>query len=443
MVLGNPTSDGSAANFVFASVSSNGGASFDSTVIVNDSGCGVSGSPREVDQPNAVFDYTTEPPTLWVVFRSFTFGIRSSDVGACIRRGIVEKGGSGVASIRWLDPAHSVDGMGGSGFDAFPYTYGLGVAAGDGVVTVMYNVGTSVMPSPNNKNAHNDPCPDDNPDANGMAWATVDSFDNGHTWVDNSKIFHTESSQWCVLGESPNTRGGSLPTVGHVLMGLRSFALARAPGGILYAILQDTRHSARLFMSPAGGTKGWASATSTIRTWYEWCPGTPTSNVPGGPTWNWKTTGVDNPDQPPCATAAIDKDPGADSDGGLVATGLDLVWPNLAVDGRGNLALTTVEDLRGGSSPIINYAVRGITNPQADGAFIQPPAFVQSGGFSLPGNGFTRPLGDYTWIAVRPRGASFRAPGCTTTNDFFPLWTADDGSNNPRIIVRGFSVTPP
>lgn len=54
--LGDGTSDHSDGLYVAASVSSNGAASWDSTVLVNDAGCGSSGFSEAVDQPNAVFD---------------------------------------------------------------------------------------------------------------------------------------------------------------------------------------------------------------------------------------------------------------------------------------------------------------------------------------------------------------------------------------------------
>lgn len=327
--LGDPTTDQDAAHFIVAAVSSNGAASFASSVLVNDAGCGSSGVSPAVDQPNATFDFTTDPPTLWVVYRFFGAGTQTF-AGACVRRGVVDT--TGTPHVRWLDQARSVDGLGASGF-GLPYTYGVAIAAGDGVVTVMSGAGTSFMPNSNGKNPHDDPCPDDNPDPNGMAWATVDSFDNGMNWVDNAKIFHSERTQWCVLAESPNTRGGSLPTVGKVLMGLRSFGIARAPGGIEYAVLQDTNTTARLFMSPAAGIKGWQNPTSTIRTWYEWCPGTPTSDASAGPTSNWKSTGTGNGDAPACATPAIQP-----AQGGAGALPRDLVWPTIAADGRGNIA---------------------------------------------------------------------------------------------------------
>jgi len=178
--LANPTSDRAFGTLVAAAVSSNGGMSFDSSTIVNDIGCGHGGISQAVDQPNAVFDYTTEPPTLWVVFRNASAGTDTL-VGACARRGIIQKAG-GIASIVWLDQSRTVDGMGGSGFVLFPYTYGLGVAAGDGVLTVMYSAGTSLMPKSNTKNPGLNACPDDNPDLNG---------DKTVQWVPRSKSLHT------------------------------------------------------------------------------------------------------------------------------------------------------------------------------------------------------------------------------------------------------------
>lgn len=385
-----------------------------------------------------------------MVFRNLAAGT-GTIAGACVRRGVVEKDSSNKATIRWLEDARNVDGLGDSGFAVFPYTLGVWISAGDGVLTVMYAATTSKLPIHNDKNPGENPCPDDCPLENGMAWATVDSFDNGHTWVDNSKIFHTEHSKWCVIGEVATPNQGctfnTVATVGQVLIDIRPFALARAPGGMLYALVQDTRHTMRLFMSPAAGTKGWRAYNSTIRTWYEWCPGTPTSDVPGGPTSNWKSTGVDNPDQLPCATPAIDSDKTCTADTDPNSTCFGLVFPAIAVDGRGNVAISDVEEVKrdlADPTAHVQYMMRGIVNPQMAGAVLQGPTAISATSFTLPTQGFLRPLGDYTWIAVRPQGSHFRAPGCTTTNDFFPLWTANlDTSGDPGIITRGFSLTPP
>lgn len=73
----------------------------------------------------------------------------------------------------------------------------------------------------------------------------------------------------------------------------------------------------RLFMSPAGGSKGFQNAESTIRTWYEWCPGTPVpAKISGGPKSNW----VNVEKQGPCAIPAF------------VGAGPSVLLPTLAVE---------------------------------------------------------------------------------------------------------------
>ncbi len=414
--MGNPSVGASGADFVAVAVSQNGGGSWDSTVIANDTGCG----NGVQDQPNAVFDYTTDPPTLWVVWRHAGLGTIGTS-GACVRRGVVDKSG-GPAKIRWLDDPHTVTGL------ANVYQYGMAIAAGDGVVTVMYSNGFTFLP---NLGSCTTCCPD-NGGLFTMSFGTVDSFDDGATWDDNAQIYSSPSYQWCVIGGA-----AGVPGKGSVLAGLRPFGLVRAPGGMEYAVIQDSRHTARLFMSPAAGLKGYEAPTTTIRTWFEWCPGTPTSSVDGGPTSNWKSSGSGS-DLPPCGRPAIESDPGN--------TGLDLVFPTIAADGRGSLAIGNVQQLTNGvGAPVtVNYAIRGIVDPQRPGAVLQPPRFLSPAGFQLPTGGFFRPIGDYGWMAVRPNVASppLSKPGCTTTNDFFPLYTANDGTGVPDIITRGYSLTP-
>lgn len=111
--------------------------------------------------------------------------------------------------------------------------------------------------------------------------------------------------------------------------------------------------------------------------------------------------------------------------------------------------MTDIEDVLNdpAAGQAVNYAIRGIINPQQAGATLQGPSFVRQASFALPypqSGPFSRPLGDYGWITPRPRGvgANFRPPGCTTANDFYVAWTANDGADHSEIITRGFSITP-
>jgi len=62
MIKTDPTSTGS--QVVAASLSTDNGKTFVSSSVVNSAGECMTG---RIDQPDAVFDYTTEPPTLWVI----------------------------------------------------------------------------------------------------------------------------------------------------------------------------------------------------------------------------------------------------------------------------------------------------------------------------------------------------------------------------------------
>ncbi len=297
---------GNGTTFVFVSVSQNAGASFDSTVIANDVGCG----NGVQDQPNAIFDVSTSPPTLWVVWRHSGIGGPASS-GACIRRGIVVKtptDAGTVASIQWLDDPRTVQGLGGA------YQYGLVVAAGDGLVTVAYAASNTSLPGvPIGCFS----CCPDNGGLFSVDYGTVDSFDNGFNWTDNAKVFEATAYQWCVIGGDAGT-----PGQGSVLAGLRPFGLVRASGGLEYFVLQDSRHTMRLFMSPAAGVKGTTQSptTSTIRTWFEWCPGTTTSDAGGGPKSNWKSTGIGAP-TPSCGVSSSRASPWT-----VVATSPSPTW---------------------------------------------------------------------------------------------------------------------
>ncbi len=93
----------------------------------------------------------------------------------------------------------------------------------------------------------------------------------------------------------------------------------------------------------------------------------------------------------------------------------------------------------------VNYAIRGITNPQKAGAVLQGPTFILPTPVTLPtGQGPLRIVGDYASLAIRPNtNTPLYAPGCGPfANDFFPLYTANDGTG-PTIVTRGFTLTPP
>jgi len=214
--------------------------------------------------------------------------------------------------------------------------------------------------------------------------------------------------------------------------GIRWFALARS-GGILYAMLQDTKDTIRLFMSPAVGTKGWVNSFDTVRTWFEWCPGTPTADAGAAtPTWNWKKA-----DTGACSTAAI-------------APGVDVAFPSMAIDGRGRILISYLRNDGGDAGTSGSIWTRASTNPQLPNSPLQGPTNITPT-FTLPTStiGFARPLGDYNWIATKPAqgptgGEIFTKNGCTNTNDFFPMWVQSDPASGaiPVVAAKGVSVTP-
>lgn len=335
------------------------------------------------DQPGAVFDYSTSPPTLWVVWRYRLGSI--STYGLCIRPGVVDQTVA-PATIHWLAPASVVQDVHTGSLFVGPG--GVRVVAGDGVVTVAFASTADIKFCPNANLAN-------------LGWATIDSFDNGKRWIGSNYAYITGGFAWCVLGTPP--------IVGS---GIREFDIARAPGGMEYMVVHDTRNTIRLFKSTAAGIGTGPDANP--RTWYEWCPGTPTSNVLGGPKSNWLKPGLAFPFG--CATPAF------------TGAGGSVVEPTIAVDGRGRLAITYYESnpvniptMGTPADTLMRVVFRGNLNPQDPTIgfdFVPVTAFFDPATATFGG----RLLGDYMSIAVKP-GSSGPRPGCTETSDFFPLWT--------------------
>jgi len=410
--------NGSNDTDVVALVSTDGGNSFGGLTSANHDSrfpdqCGSTGTNvggvATIDQPRATFDYTTSPPTLWVTYRW-----RAEDAGTyggCIRRGVLDNSVS-PASIHWLDAAHNIEGIGTGA--AFPGVGGIRVAAGDGVITVAYSSSANIQRCPTNGTAAVD-------------WGSVDSYDNGVTWVDNAKIFDSGDFHWCVANGQVDLDFG--------------IEITRAPGGMTYAVLPsggpDTQHDAqnfvRVFKSPAAGIKGYQSAFTQKRSWFEWCKGTPTSNIPGGPTTNWRNVEVDGK----CDVPAF------------VGTGPSVAQPAIATDGLGRLAVTYYETTDA-TDTLLRVMFQGNVNPQDPDVDWQ--AFPLTPPFAVPTNSgpnsFGRPLGDYMSIAVKPaeRTSPFYAPGCTASSDFFPFWVQSSTGRIPggfsEVAMTGVTLTP-
>jgi len=393
---------GGAANYVAAVVSTDGGKTFDGATVTNagngTGGCGVNVGNDQVDQPDATFDYSTSPPTLWVAWRHRDNA--GATWGACFRRGVIDTTVK-PATIHWVHGPEQVRGLGAITQAA------LRIRAGDGVVTVIYNTNPNI---PQNGNG----CPDST--LNTVQWASVDTFNNGVDWTDNTEIFHSDVYRWCVL--TPTTAFTSI----------RSFDAFRSRTGMLYVILNDSANTIRVFMSPAGGVNGWENFGSGIRPWFEWCSGTLTSNVMAGPTWNWKKA-----DTGPCKTAAFN------------GAGGSVLQPSIAADGRGRVAVTYYESNAAMMGMAADTQLRVMYQQNLD---IQRPGSAWKSApltafFSMAMSAsFGRPLGDYQAIAVKPsRDTRAWRPGCTDLGDFFPVWTITNAATgNVNVAARG--VTP-
>ncbi len=198
---------------VVALVSNDSGQTFlpQSLTQVNDGVCGDSVQ----DQPGATFDYTTSPPTLWVVWRHFG----PNAYGGCVRRGYV----GNDDAIHWLDTSRSVDHM--STEVAFNGQGGMRVVAGDGAVTVLYA---------NNKVIK---CPTNNTDS--VAIESVTSIDDGETWFQHTRLFKTTDWHSCVAAGTVEDRN-------------RIFDVVRASEGTLYVAAQSDKSSIRLFHQSYG-----------------------------------------------------------------------------------------------------------------------------------------------------------------------------------------------
>jgi len=411
--------DGSpdSAERVVGMISTDGGKTFGAAQPLNADSC----DNGEQDMPHAAFDYTPSPATLWVVWRHR--GVtQGGSFGGCIRRFFIQPMKMAPPKLTPLDDAHSVDGM--DLEDITGSQGGLKVQAGDGVVTVVYSNTDHVFT-----------CPDTS--LRGLAWASVSTFDNGHHWVDNDRIFHTESFRWCVLGTPPVVQNS-----------IRAFDFVRTMTGFYYVVVNDAVDTIRLFMSPAAGTKGRIGPGDTTRNWFEWCPKTETApGDPQTPVWNWHAPfpflGTQKPDEP-CA-AAFYQAPG----------GVALL-PSISADANDRLSISFYEnDPMSPGSLIVSYA--GNVNPNEPNVlggpdFRRTPTSVPVAGpfglpapLSTPAKTVFQPLGSLVSMTPRTPTGSVTEPGCgvaiAENATFYPFWVQRSGTS-PQIATRQMFLTP-
>ena len=396
VTLADTDGDTSNAESVVALLSTDSGTTFSAAFPVNADSC----SNGKQDMPHAAFDYTTNPPTLWIVWRHNGSG---GSFGGCIRRFFINTS-SGTPLITPLDQALDVVGMdrdaliGGS-------QGGLEVQAGDGVVTVVYA-----------NSDENDNCP--TTEHHGVGWGSVATFDNGQDWVDHARMFHTDNWHSCLSGSAAMTIQNSI----------RSFDFVRTPTGIEYVAIADTPQTIRLFMNAAAGTKGWETPLNTVNPWFEFCPGTNTTpGDPTSPTRNWIPF-----EDGPCASALFQ-----------TPSNLRLMQPTIASDGDDQIAVgfylfdlalpnfVQVAQLNG--NPLLPGSPFNFTTPAALGGTVAPSAITTTEQTAV------QPFGAYFNMIPREyaAGGGLITPGCSGEGDFMSLFVEASDAGTSQIGVRG------
>ena len=364
--------------------------------------------------PHATFDFTTKPPTLWVVWRhNGTYGLGGS-FGGCIRRFFVSGSGTSATLVP-LDDALTIDGM--DSEDSVSGQGGLKVAAGDGAVTVVYSKTDHVVACSDVQNASDS--------RRGVGWGWVASFNKGHDFLNHITIFHSDQFAWCVFPKQNPTIQNSI----------RAFDFVRTATGIEYVAINDTASTIRLFMSPAAGAGGWENATSEVNTWFEFCPGTRTARGDKkSPISTWRSV-----DEGPCPPGNV-LVPHSSSNG--VA-----LFPTLAVDGRGRLGVSFTRSADGAQTAL-DAMFLSLASPQVAAKFtsgalqtLSPPlasSFSPPAGLAVDQKTVSQPLGAYMGMV----GKTMPRAGCDGEGDFFPFWVQSDSSGLPQIATRDVSVSP-
>ena len=368
---------------VVATLSTDGGRTFGkgtgSTLVVNEQGGDCDGGVQ--DLPNAAFDFTTEPPTLWVVWRHKAH----ASFGGCVRRGqiIVPDGGSPF--LQWVDSARSVGQM--DKEDPFDNDMGQGgmrIQAGDGIVAVAYS-NNDVLLS----------CPDSSPHT-GIRWGMVTSFDNAQSWTTRSSIHHTDHFQSCTFHS-------------RIQNSLRAFDFLRTNDGNYYVAVNSTKDTIRLFMTPSSGAR-FSSGEDRVA-WREFCANTPTfsGTLDAGtpPTSSWSSPGD------PCSHAFIP-----------AVGNRDVFMPTLGGDGDDRVGMTFTQALNSSNINLIGRFVAFVAprvpalNVQfalATGSFTPNPSAIPSASIVL---------GNYASIVT---DSPPNADSCGGGGTFFPFTTVADG----------------
>lgn len=235
-------------------------------------------------------------------------------------------------------------------------------------------------------------CPDTG--HKGVGWEVVTTRNDGTNWTNSKRVFHSDNFVWCAF----NAKMGK---------NFRDFSFVRAPdSGDYFVAVNDEKNSIRVFHSASQG-------------------------------WQWRQI-----------HQIIVNDPG--SDGGTAA--LSVLYPTLAVDGNGRLALfyyvsNGVNDMVGPPDTVSRPMIAACINPAAQTPAWQGPVpvstfstVVSADGGTINGTDPFRPWGDWAGMAVE--GPNTR--GCGHDGMFWPFWCeAMTGSPfSARIMTGRASVTP-
>lgn len=379
VTLERSTSGLAAPDRVVATVSPDGGRSFNKRTIANDDPLCEPSLPEADyaachqcllgganDQPDATFDLTTTPPTLWVVWRRAQIlagGI--TGFGACIRQGFLTGNGS-KRRVVWTQHPFAVQGI---DADILSQEAGLYVRAGFGVVSVAYEVLGNISSSycaapPALQHAYWGLTRSLAPQQPGVYW--------GRDWASQGLLAVTDSFSVCNMGNT-------------VYTGRRSFSFAQSSLGTYFVALQDSASTIRLFKSTSQGAY-----------------------------WQQLVTGVDG------GSAWVAND-GSESPAAIVSQ-TQVAHPTLMTDGASRLGISYYEATTLGGTNM-SLVFRGTSDPIATTSVWDQPlnaqAFQVTKKFQAPPNTQGRGLGDYQGGTT----TTGNVVGCGLQGNFDPFFT--------------------